>query len=69
MMNNSINAVQRQYMFAVNPVQLFETKNSPAASKNSFDFMNINQKSSNSFNPFHPNVQNHSTANKLDILS
>ena len=67
MMNNSINAVQRQYMFAVNPVQLFETKNSPVASKNSFDF--INQKSPNSFNPFHPNVQNSTTANKLDILS
>lgn len=54
-------------MFAVNPVQLFETKNSPVASKNSFDF--INQKSPNSFNPFHPNVQNSTTANKLDILS
>ena len=67
MMNNSINAVQRQYMFAVNPVQLFETKNSPIASKNSFDF--INQKSQNGFNPFHPNVQNSTTANKLDILS
>ena len=67
MMNNSINAVQRQYMFAVNPVQLFETKNSHVASKNSFDF--TNQKSPSAFNPFHPNVQNSTTANKLDILS
>lgn len=67
MMNNSINAVQRQYMFAVTPVQLFETKNSHIASKNSFDF--INQKSQNGFNPFHPNVQSSITANKLDILS
>jgi hypothetical protein len=54
-------------MYAVEPVQLFETKNSPIASKNSFDF--INQKSLSTFNPFHPNVQNSTTANKLDILS
>lgn len=67
MINNSINPVQRQYMFAVEPVQLFETKKSQIASKNSFDF--LNQKSPNSFNPFHPNVQNSTTANKLDILS
>ena len=66
MMNNSINAVQRQYMFAVNPVQLFETKNSPIAQKSSFDF--INPKSQNGYNPFHPNVQSSTTANKLDIL-
>lgn len=69
MMNNSINPVQRQYMFAVNPVQLFEAKNFHTASKNSFDFLNANQKSQNGFNPFHPNVQDFSTANKLDILS
>lgn len=54
-------------MFAVNPVQLFETKNSQFAQKSSFDF--INPKSQNTFNPFHPNVRNSSTANKLDILS
>ncbi len=67
MMNNSINPVQRQYMYAVEPVQLFEAKNSHIAQKNSFDF--INQKSLSTFNPFHPNVQNSTTANKLDILS
>ena len=67
MMNNSINAVQRQYMFAVPPVQLFESKNPKVAQNNSFDF--INQKSHNNFNPFHPNVQNMTTANKLDIIS
>jgi len=67
MINNSINAVQRQYMFAVNPVQLFETKNSHIAQKSSFGF--INQKSQSTFNPFHPNVQNSTTANRLDILS
>ncbi len=67
MIDNSINPVQRQYMFAVQPVQLFETKNSAAAQQSSFDF--INQKSQNSFNPFHPNVQNSTTANKLDFLS
>ncbi len=54
-------------MFAVTPVQLFETKNSYTASKNSFDI--FNQKSRSTFNPFHPNVQNSTTANKLDILS
>lgn len=54
-------------MFAVNPVQLFETKNSPIAQKSSFDF--INPKSQNGYNPFHPNVQSSTTANKLDILS
>lgn len=67
MMNNSINAVQRQYMFAVEPVHLFETKNSQIAQKSSFDF--INPKSQTSFNPFHPNVKSSTTANKLDILS
>lgn len=67
MMNNSISPVQRQYIFAVNPVQLFETKNSNTTSKNSFDF--ITQKSLNTFNPFHPDVQNRTIANKLDILS
>ena len=67
MISNSINAVQRQYTFAVNPVQLFETKNSPITQKSSFDF--INPKSQSCFNPFHPNVQNSTTANKLDILS
>ncbi len=54
-------------MFAVKPVHLFETKNSQIAQKSSFDF--INPKSQSCFNPFHPNVKNSTTANKLDIIS
>ena len=68
MMNGKIDSVSRQYMYAVEPVKMFETQNNPNAQKSSFDFIiQMNFKNSN-FNPFHPNVQNASTAKRLDIM-
>ena len=67
-MNNAINEVQRQYMYAVQPVRLFETKNSKAAQKDAFDFSFISQMKSNGNNPFHPDVSNSEKGNKLDIM-
>lgn len=66
-MFNKINEVQRPYTYAVQPVQLFETQNSQAAQKSSFDF--FNQTNNSSFNLFHPNVSNSKTGNKLDLMS
>ena len=54
-MFNAIEEVKRQYTYAVQPVKLFETRNSQAAQKSSFDFINQMQKSGN--NPFHPIFQ------------
>lgn len=68
-MNNAINEVQRRYMFAVQPVKLFETKNSPQAQKNALDFSFINQMKSSGNNPFHPDVSNSEKGSKLDIIS
>jgi len=68
MINNKIDSIQRQYMFAVEPVRFFETQKNEQAQKSSFDFFNrMNSKSD--YNPFHPNVQNATKAQKLDILS
>lgn len=39
-MFNAIEEVKRQYTYAVQPVKLFETRNSQAAQKSSFDFIN-----------------------------
>ena len=39
-MFKAIDQVQRQYTYAVQPVQLFETKKSDIAQKSSFDFIN-----------------------------
>jgi hypothetical protein len=68
-MNNAINQVQRQYTYAVQPVKLFETKNSQQAQKNALDFSFISQMKSNGNNPFHPDVSNSEKGNKLDIMS
>ena len=38
-MFNAIEEVKRQYTYAVQPVKLFETRNSQAAQKSSFDFI------------------------------
>ena len=39
-MFNAINEVKRQYMYTVQPVKLFETRNFQEAQKSSFDFIN-----------------------------
>ncbi len=67
MINNVIEEVQRQYMYAVQPVNLFEAQNSKAAQQNTFDF--INQMNKNGHNPCHPDVSNTSKGQKLDIMS
>lgn len=68
-MNNAINEIQRQYMYAVQPVKLFETKNSQTAQKNALDFSFINQMKSSGNNPFHPAISNTEKGQKLDIMS
>ena len=65
-MFNAIEEVKRQYTYAVQPVKLFETRNSQAAQKSSFDFINQMQKSGN--NPFHPDISNTQKGNKLDLM-
>lgn len=65
-MFNKIDEVKRQYTYAVQPVKLFETQNSQAAQKSSFDF--LNQMSKSEFNPFHPNVTNSEKGSKLDLM-
>lgn len=66
-MFNAIDEVKRQYMYAVQPVKLFETKNFQEAQKDSFDFLNRMDKSGN--NPFHPDVSFSEKGQRLDILS
>lgn len=66
-MFNAIDEVKRQYTYAVQPVKLFETKNSQIAQKSSFDF--INQMNKSGHNPFHPDISNSHKGNKLDIIS
>lgn len=67
-MMNAIDEIKRQYMYTVQPVRLFEDERSKAGKPNSFEFISqINSKESK-FNPFHPNVLNEQTANKLDLL-
>lgn len=65
-MLNKIEEIQRQYMYAVQPVKLFETQNNQAAQKNMFDFSNRINQSTN--NPFHPDISNTNKGGKLDIL-
>ncbi|MBP3820783.1 hypothetical protein J6G99_03965 [bacterium] len=67
MLDNRIDEIQKQYMYAIKPVQLFETKNSNHAQKSSFDF--INQMNQNGFNPFHPNVKSNTMAKNLDLTA
>ena len=67
MMNNKIEQIGRQYAYAIQPVQLFETQNSKQTQKSSLDF--FNQMNSNSdYNPFHPNVRTKSVASRLDLI-
>ncbi len=68
-MMNRIDEIQRQYMYTVQPVQLFETNKSNNTPKSTFDFINQMYSNSSGYNPFHPNVQNETTAKRLDILS
>lgn len=65
-MFNAIDEVKRQYLYTVQPVKLFETKNSQQAQKNSFEF--INQANKSGFNPFHPNLSNTNKGEKLDLM-
>ena len=65
-MLNKIEEVQRQYMYAVQPVKLFETQNNQAAQQSMFDLTNkINQ---SNHNPFHPDITNTGKGGRLDIL-
>ena len=67
MINNKIDGIHRQYMFAIEPVKLFETQKDTQAQKSSFDF--LNRMNSKNYNPLHPNVANATMAKKLDIMS
>lgn len=67
MMNDKIDSVSRRYMYAVEPVKMFETQQNQQAQKSSFDFINQMNFKNFGYNPFHPNVKNASTANRLDI--
>lgn len=62
-----IQEIKQHYTYAVQPVKLFETKNSQTAQKSSFDF--INQMNKSGHNPFHPNITNTEKGNRLDIIS
>lgn len=62
-----IEEVNRKYTYAVQPVKLFETRNSQIAQKSSFEF--INQMNKSRHNPFHPNISNTHKGNNLDIMS
>ena len=65
-MFNSIEQVQRQYTTAIQPGQLFETRNNKAAQQNTFEFVEQLKKSGH--NPFHPDVSNSEKGGRLDIL-
>ncbi len=67
-MFNSIDQVKRQYTYAVQPVQLFETKNSRAAEKNALDFSFISRMNQTGNNPFHPDVSLTHKGQKLDLM-
>jgi len=66
-MFDKINQVQRQYTYAVQPVKLFETENSQAAQKSSFDFFN-KQTNSSAYSLLHPDVSNTLSGSKLDLM-
>ena len=53
-------------MYTVQPVKLFETRNSQEAQKSSFDF--INQANKSGYNPFHPNLSNTDKGGKIDLM-
>ena len=65
-MFKAIDEVQRQYMYTVQPVKLFETNKPKETQKFSFDF--ISQMNKNGNNPFHPDISNSEKGNKLDFL-
>ncbi len=66
-MLNSINEVKRQYMYAVQPVKLFETQNKKAETNN--PFANLIETTNNSkYNLNHPNVSNTTSGGRLDFL-
>lgn len=65
-MFNKINEVQRQYTSAVQPVQLFETRNNKPAKDNTFAF--IDDMKQKGYNPFHPSVSNSEKGKKLDLM-
>ena len=64
-MFNKIDEVQRQYMYAIQPVKLFEDNRTKNTQKYSFDFISQMSKSAN--NPFHPDVSNSERGQRLDI--
>ncbi len=66
-MFNAIDEIKRQYMYTIQPVQLFESRNTQAAQKNSFDFLNQTNKSSN-YNLLHPDVSNSAKGKHLDLM-
>lgn len=68
MMYNKINEIQRQYLYAIPPVKLFEPENNKQFQKSSFEFITQMNFAKSGYNPFHPNVQTNSTANLLDIM-
>lgn len=64
---NSINQIQRRYVYTVQPVKFFETENSKAAKDNAFSFISkINDKETK-YNPFHPNILSEQLARNIDI--
>ena len=65
-MFNAIDEVKRQYMYTVQPVKLFETRNSQEAQKSSFAF--INQANKSGYNQFHPNLSNTDKGGKIDLM-
>ena len=65
-MFNEIDEIKRQYIYTVQPVNLFETKKSMDAQKNSFEFNN--QMNNSNYNLFHPDVSNSISGKKLDLL-
>ena len=65
-MFNAIDEIKRQYIYTVQPVNLFETKKSMDAQKNSFEFNN--QMNNSIYNLFHPDVSNSISGKKLDLL-
>lgn len=65
-MNNMINEIKPQYIYAVQPVKLFETENSKQAQKNLLSLFNTSN--GTDYNPFHPDVSNSEKGNKLDLM-
>lgn len=61
-----IDEVKTQYLFAVQPVQMFESKKARQTSNNPFE--NLFQTNSSTYNLFHPDVSNSKTGKKLDLM-